>query len=80
MGQPLARRATLTEAPVNETVGVSYGGGPGDVTGFYLRCQGELLGLCGTIKIVIPVENYPQKLMVCHISSSKWSNVYSDNR
>ena len=51
----------MTEAPVNETVGVSYGGGPGDVTGFYLRCQGELLGLCGTLKIVIPVENYPQK-------------------
>ena len=22
-----------------------YGGCPGDVTGFYLRCQGELLGL-----------------------------------
>ena len=41
-----------------------YGGGPGDQVGFYSRCQGELLGLwdlSGTLKIVIYVENYPQK-------------------
>ena len=37
-----------------------YGGCPGDVTGLCLRYQGELLGLWDP-KIVIYVENHPQK-------------------
>ena len=43
--------------------GILYGGCPGHSIGFSLRYQGELLGLClgPSLKIVIYVENYPQK-------------------
>ena len=55
----------MGRAPFIQTVLIFFGGkgergGAGDVTGFYLRCQGELWG-SGTLKIVIPVENHPQK-------------------
>ena len=41
--------------------GRTYGGGAGGSIGFSVRYQGELLGIYGTFKIVILVENHPQK-------------------